>query len=564
MSNVGIEFFRNGPSSSAGRALDWRRPVRTCLAGAQLLSLILFCAGQSVVGDVVLDDTWTLSVAGQTVKVNPDGSFVISNISAPDKFGPGGPGTRPDFLSDDFLRLVGFSTAGGITRYVFSDPFQIRQGQAFVVTNLTFTLTPPPFPESLLAVSDQPTLTVVGQTTQVHVTANLIDGSTMDVTPRTAWTVYRTSNPDIATVNGDGVVTAVSKGKAFITAVNASATAVTEVDVSLGDPLTTIKGIALDRDGAPVAGVTITVIGLAGSAVTGPDGSFSIPGVATTSEIQGVMARRASGGVLYLGLASKLKPVPGGLTDGGIIRVVSCIQLGIDCVDTDGDGLPDSVERALGLDPTKPDTNGNGVLDGNEDYDGDGLSNLAEIILGTDPKRADTDGDGLSDGAEVYQYGTNPLKVDTDMDGLSDGDEIKRGTNPLLADSDGDGWNDESELTAGSDPLDPNSKPRLLLVGAPVLRIGLPQFSLAGGAGVTVGQPGLSIGLIRFEGGLKGGVTVAQPPFSIGLVVAESGLRGGLTVAQPLVRIGVPVFGGGPGTGVTVGQPPLKLKIATQ
>ncbi|HEY3242236.1 MAG TPA: hypothetical protein VGM03_02705, partial [Phycisphaerae bacterium] len=49
-----------------------------------------------------LDASCTVTVNGQTVRVNPDGSFGISNVAAPDVFGAGGPGTTPDFLSDDF------------------------------------------------------------------------------------------------------------------------------------------------------------------------------------------------------------------------------------------------------------------------------------------------------------------------------------------------------------------------------------------------------------------------------------------------------------------------------
>ena len=43
----------------------------------------------------------------------------------------------------------------------------------------------------------------------------------------------------------------------------------------------------------------------------------------------------------------------------------------------------------------------------------------------------DTDGDGLSDYEEKYLYGTDPKNPDTDRDGLKDGDEVKRGRNPL-------------------------------------------------------------------------------------------------------------------------------------
>ena len=72
----------------------------------------------------------------------------MPNVSAPDLFGSAGPGSAPDFLSDDFLRVVGSSTKDGVTQYVFSDRFQIRQGETFVIENLTFTDTPPPNPES--------------------------------------------------------------------------------------------------------------------------------------------------------------------------------------------------------------------------------------------------------------------------------------------------------------------------------------------------------------------------------------------------------------------------------
>ncbi len=57
--------------------------------------------------------------------------------------------------------------------------------------------------------------------------------------------------------------------------------------------------------------------------------------------------------------------------------------------DTDGDGIPDGEEIARNLDPLNPDT------------DGDGLSDGAEAVWGCDPRNIDTDGDGLTDGFEV-------------------------------------------------------------------------------------------------------------------------------------------------------------------
>ena len=48
-------------------------------------------------------------------------------------------------------------------------------------------------------------------------------------------------------------------------------------------------------------------------------------------------------------------------------------------IDTDGDGIPDKAEIALGLDPQNSD-------DAYGDLDGDGFTNLEEILAGTDPK----------------------------------------------------------------------------------------------------------------------------------------------------------------------------------
>lgn len=95
---------------------------------------------------------------------------------------------------------------------------------------------------------------------------------------------------------------------------------------------------------------------------------------------------------------------------------------GEDGLDSDGDGLTDAEEAAIGSDPYAPDSDGDGIGDAAEasgdtdgdglpdaldpDDDGDGVSTLAE---GAD----DTDGDGIPD------Y----LDVDSDNDGVTDGAE---------------------------------------------------------------------------------------------------------------------------------------------
>ncbi len=107
--------------------------------------------------------------------------------------------------------------------------------------------------------------------------------------------------------------------------------------------------------------------------------------------------------------------------------------------DTDGDGLTDEFEIKFGypyLKPDNKDSNNNGVNDADEDSDGDGLTNLQEQQYKTLPLSADSDGDGLSDKDEIFIYKTDPNNSDTDGDGIIDGREVANGSNPLVKDAD--------------------------------------------------------------------------------------------------------------------------------
>jgi hypothetical protein len=170
----------------------------------------------------------------------------------------------------------------------------------------------------------------VGATTQLVATALLPDGTSQDVTSGVAGTNYTISNPAIATISPDGLVTAVSSGTVLVTAMNDGAT--------------------------------------------------------------------------------------------GMIR----LQV-VTSSDSDGDGIPDDVELANGMNPNDP-------VDALEDFDRDGLINRDEIAQGTGLRNADSDDDGLLDGREV-ERGTDPLVADTDGDGVADGLEVQTGSDPLDANS---------------------------------------------------------------------------------------------------------------------------------
>jgi len=151
--------------------------------------------------------------------------------------------------------------------------------------------------------------------------------------------------------------------------------------------------------------------------------------------------------------------------------------------DYDNDGVTNSREREIGTDENNPDTDGDGLTDGQEvftyyssplkpdtdadnlndyeevfkynsnptlpDSDTDGLKDGEEIVRKTNPLLADTDHDTLLDGDEINKYKTDPLKSDSDDDDLGDGDEVtKYNTNPAVADTDNDGLHDGEEINS--------------------------------------------------------------------------------------------------------------------
>ncbi len=151
-------------------------------------------------------------------------------------------------------------------------------------------------------------------------------------------------------------------------------------------------------------------------------------------------------------------------------------------IDSDLDGLSDSVETNTGeyrgatntgTDPRNPDTDGDGLMDGEEvsefrtnptlaDSDGDELTDWEEIhTYLTDPNNEDTDGDRLPDSWEIIYLldpqsttGTDGNSGDPDEDGLINFAEYLNGTNPNDPDTDGDGMDDSWEIRYALSPVD--------------------------------------------------------------------------------------------------------------
>jgi len=115
---------------------------------------------------------------------------------------------------------------------------------------------------------------------------------------------------------------------------------------------------------------------------------------------------------------------------------------------TGGTGVPSPTDPPSPPSPTDPaPTNPDPIVPTPDDPDSDGLGSVAEAALGTDPGARDSDGDGLLDGQETT---TDPLDADSDDDGLADGAELAFGTDPAKADSDGDGLGDGLEAGAST------------------------------------------------------------------------------------------------------------------
>ncbi|MFC6016070.1 NlpC/P60 family protein [Plantactinospora solaniradicis] len=132
--------------------------------------------------------------------------------------------------------------------------------------------------------------------------------------------------------------------------------------------------------------------------------------------------------------------------------------------DTDQDALTDALERRMGLDPMRADTDGDNLSDSYEmvtaktdprqgDTDGDRLNDAFELARGLDPTSPDSNSDGHLDGSFAAD------QLDSDRDGLDDELERALGLNPALADSDADGFGDALEYQSHANALDARVTP---------------------------------------------------------------------------------------------------------
>ena len=130
--------------------------------------------------------------------------------------------------------------------------------------------------------------------------------------------------------------------------------------------------------------------------------------------------------------------------DGDCDGVPICDIGAYEVSDSDCDGLTDAQEDAYCTDKNNPDTDGDGLYDGNNGVNpAEDTNNNATVDAGeTDPCDRDTDDDGLEDG-----------NTDLNGDGLTEG---AQGTSATNADTDGDGTQDGTESGITTPVADPD------------------------------------------------------------------------------------------------------------
>lgn len=174
-----------------------------------------------------LDENCTVSVLNRTVRVNHDGSWVLPNIPA--NFGQ--------------VKARATCVRNGITTSGESAFFTIPANGAVNLPAIILG-SATAIPVSLTITPPTPSFTAAGQTAQLTVRATYPDNSTRDVTAGSTGTNYTTSNSAIATVNANGLVTAVASGSVVIQASNDGSTGIVRATVVLSN-------VDSDGDGIP-------------------------------------------------------------------------------------------------------------------------------------------------------------------------------------------------------------------------------------------------------------------------------------------------------------------------
>lgn len=376
---------------------------------------------------------------GERIELTADGYFDLRTL----------PADRPIRLYKQCLH------ADGSIEYGRTDFLTVPQGG--ILESPSFESAASPFlVPTLLEISLSSTAMSPADSGQLTATLTLSDGSQHDVT-EDAGLYLLSSAPTVVTLGGAGTYTAAGTGTAVLAAAYEGVLAAAAIEVTHSEiQTTTLRGLVWDANYQPVVGVSVDGGSRAVQSQNGGIFNFEVnvhPGGYTV-----ISAVQRTETQLFVA-TNTVQLIPNAYSDGGVLILGPPSD-----IDSDNDGVPDDLEAVIRLpfspfvlDPNNPDSDGDGILDGDEDQEQDGLPDVYEFLIGTNPNLQDSDRppNGFPDGAE-----------DFDADGLTNLQEFQAGSNVYLPDTDGDLLSDYDEVQNGFDPTDSTSRPGFFAYGA--------------------------------------------------------------------------------------------------
>lgn len=154
----------------------------------------------------------TVSILNRSARVQPDGTWRIDNVPA--NFGQ--------------VRVRATSVKNGVTQSGQSDFVTLTSNSITGIGSFSLgNATQIPAKLSLTATANS--LTSSGATSQITVVATYPDATTNNITAATNGTSYTISNPSVATVDANGLVTAISSGTVLVSALNEGAVGIIQL-----------------------------------------------------------------------------------------------------------------------------------------------------------------------------------------------------------------------------------------------------------------------------------------------------------------------------------------------